>query len=58
MLTEAQVTDFKGYKGNFTTKYWWGRAWIKRMIEHGVTIVATGAHEYQPKEFAYGENPG
>ncbi|HBZ56525.1 MAG TPA: heterodisulfide reductase, partial [Syntrophobacteraceae bacterium] len=25
-------------------------------IDHGVTIVATGAHEYQPREFLYGDD--
>ncbi len=58
VLTEAQVTNFKGYKGNFTTTVAAGPDQKEQVIEHGVTIVATGAHEYQPKEFAYGENPG
>jgi len=28
-----------------------------RKIEHGITILATGAQEWQPKEYCYGEDP-
>jgi heterodisulfide reductase subunit A-like polyferredoxin len=30
----------------------------ERKIEHGATVIATGAQEYRPKEFAYGSHPG
>jgi heterodisulfide reductase subunit A-like polyferredoxin len=29
----------------------------ERKIDHGVVILATGANEYQPKEYLYGEDP-
>jgi len=29
----------------------------KRKIEHGAIIIATGAKEYKPKEYLYGEDP-
>jgi len=57
VLTEALVVGFGGYKGNFTTEVLVGPGMYQRTIEHGVTIVATGAHEYQPKEFLYGDDP-
>jgi heterodisulfide reductase subunit A len=55
-LTGALVVGFRGYKGNFTTEVLVGPAMYERKIEHGVTVVATGAREYQPKEFLYGQH--
>jgi heterodisulfide reductase subunit A-like polyferredoxin len=57
VLTEALVVGFGGYKGNFTTEVLVGPGMYERKIEHGVTIVATGAREYRPKEFLYGSHP-
>jgi heterodisulfide reductase subunit A-like polyferredoxin len=56
VLTEARVTGFGGYKGNFTTQVIAGPEGDRRSIEHGVIIVATGAKEYEPKEYLYGED--
>jgi heterodisulfide reductase subunit A len=56
VLTNAEVVSFKGYKGNFTTKVQVGSSLQEETIEHGVAIVATGAHEYKPKEHLYGES--
>jgi len=56
VLTEARVVDFAGYKGNFTTRVEMGFDRESRTIDHGVIIVATGANEYRPKEFLYGED--
>jgi heterodisulfide reductase subunit A-like polyferredoxin len=56
VLTESRVVGFKGYKGNFTTELQVGLDMSKRKIDHGAVIVATGAHEYRPKEFFYGES--
>ncbi|MHB8068992.1 MAG: FAD-dependent oxidoreductase, partial [Desulfobaccales bacterium] len=56
VLTGALVVGFSGYKGNFTTEVLVGPAMYERKIDHGVTVVATGAQEYQPKEFAYGKH--
>ncbi|MFZ5450007.1 MAG: NAD(P)-binding protein [Thermodesulfobacteriota bacterium] len=56
VLTGALVVGFSGYKGNFTTEVLVGPGMYERKIDHGVTVVATGAHEYQPKEFLYGEH--
>ena len=55
VCTNAEVVDFEGFQGNFkTTVRVNGRE--PELIEHGIIIVATGAHEYQPKEYCYGED--
>jgi heterodisulfide reductase subunit A-like polyferredoxin len=54
VLTGARIAEFEGFKGNFATEVAAGSE--KQRIEHGVIIVATGATEYQPKEFLYGED--
>ncbi|MFW6054885.1 MAG: FAD-dependent oxidoreductase, partial [Thermodesulfobacteriota bacterium] len=56
LLTQALVTDFRGFKGNFTTEVLVGPEMTSRKIEHGVVILATGANEYRPQEFLYGQN--
>lgn len=54
VLTDATIQDVSGYVGNFvTTVKSQGRL---REIKHGVAIIATGAKEYQPTEYLYGEN--
>jgi heterodisulfide reductase subunit A len=55
ILTEAKVTGFGGYKGNFKTEVALGSG-ESRSIDHGVIVVATGAVEYQPTEYLYGED--
>ena len=56
VLTGALVVGFSGYKGNFTTEVLVGPGMYERKIDHGITVVATGAQEYRPKEFLYGEH--
>jgi heterodisulfide reductase subunit A-like polyferredoxin len=58
VLTEALVVGFGGYKGNFTTEVLVGPGMYERKIDHGVTIVATGAYEYKPTEYMYGSHNG
>lgn len=53
VLTDAKISSFKGYKGNFATTVAAGGK--DHVVEHGAVIVATGAHEYQPTEFNYGK---
>jgi heterodisulfide reductase subunit A len=52
----AEVVDVYGFVGNFKAmiKEQNGK---KKEIEHGVVIVATGAVEYEPTEYLYGEDP-
>ena len=57
VLTNGLIVGFSGFKGNFTTEILVGPDMVQRKFEHGVVILATGAHEYKPKEFLYGEDP-
>ncbi len=57
VITNSLVVGFAGFKGNFTTEILVAPEMIQRKIEHGVVIVATGAHEYSPKEYLYGDDP-
>jgi heterodisulfide reductase subunit A len=52
----AEVVDVYGFVGNFKAmiKEQNGK---KKEIEHSVVIVATGAVEYEPTEYLYGEDP-
>ncbi len=56
VLKQSLIVEFTGFKGNFTTEVLVGPGMYERKIEHGVVILATGATEYQPKEFLYGKN--
>jgi heterodisulfide reductase subunit A2 len=50
----AIIKDVSGYVGNFiTTVETEGRL---KEIQHGASVVAIGADEYQPTEYLYGEN--
>jgi len=52
--TDAAITEASGYVGSFITRVKTeGR--IKE-IRHGATILATGAEEYKPTEYLYGED--
>ena len=48
----ANLKSVSGYVGNFKTEFDGPQA----AIEHGVVIVATGAQEYRPTEYLYGED--
>ncbi len=51
---ESTITDVSGYIGNFvTTVKTEGRV---KEIKHGAAILATGADEYKPTEYLYGQN--
>ncbi len=56
VLTRSIVVGFTGFKGNFTTEVLVGPGMYERKIDHGVVILATGATEYEPKEYLYGES--
>ena len=56
VLTRALIVGFSGFKGNFTTEVLVGPAMYQRKIEHGVVVLATGAGEYRPTEFLYGQS--
>jgi len=50
----ATITDVSGYVGNFTTTVK-SEGRVKE-IHHGAAILATGADEYKPTEYLYGED--
>jgi len=52
--TDAIITEATGYVGNFITKVK-SEGRVKE-IHHGAAIVATGAEEYKPTEYLYGED--
>jgi heterodisulfide reductase subunit A-like polyferredoxin len=56
ILNEALIVGFGGFKGNFYTEVMVGPGMYPRKIEHGVVILATGANEYKPREYMYGED--
>jgi heterodisulfide reductase subunit A-like polyferredoxin len=55
-LTRALVVGFSGFKGNFTTEVLVGPGMYARQIDHGVAVIATGASEYRPVEYLYGQS--
>jgi heterodisulfide reductase subunit A-like polyferredoxin len=56
VLNESLIVGFSGFKGNFTTEVLVGPGMYERKIDHGAVILATGANEYTPQEFLYGED--
>jgi len=56
VFTDTRVAGFGGYKGNFETRILVGPEKSEQTILHGVIIVATGAKEYRPQEYLYGED--
>ncbi|MCF8145861.1 MAG: FAD-dependent oxidoreductase [Deltaproteobacteria bacterium] len=57
VYTEAELVDLSGYVGNFSSRIRTGNGRLIKTISHGVTIVATGAEEFRPHTFLYGEDP-
>jgi heterodisulfide reductase subunit A len=51
----TQLTNVDGFVGNFKTVL--KNSAGDTAIEHGVTVVATGASELQPTEYLYGQDP-
>jgi heterodisulfide reductase subunit A-like polyferredoxin len=56
VLPRSLIVNFSGFQGNFTTEILVGPGMYERKIDHGVVILATGAVEYRPKEFLYGQD--
>jgi heterodisulfide reductase subunit A len=54
VTTDATITEASGYVGNFITKVM-SEGRVKE-IHHGIIIIATGAEEYKPTEYLYGED--
>jgi heterodisulfide reductase subunit A len=56
VFTEAEIEFIDGYIGNFKTTVIYGPDKTKEEFNHGVVVVATGAKEYKPSEYLYGQN--
>jgi heterodisulfide reductase subunit A len=56
VYTNAEVEYVNGYVGNFKSAVNHESGKERVEVEHGVVIVATGAKEYQPKEYLYGDD--
>jgi heterodisulfide reductase subunit A-like polyferredoxin len=50
----ARMTSFSGHVGNFRSKL--ESPQDKWEIHYGAAVIATGAQEYQPREYLYGEH--
>jgi heterodisulfide reductase subunit A len=55
IYTNAKVAEVEGFVGNFKTVVTADRQ--SHAIDHGVAILATGAKEYKPREYLYGQHP-
>ncbi len=51
----TSIAAVDGFVGNFKTELRNGSS--SQTVEHGVAILATGAKEYKPAEYLYGEHP-
>ncbi len=57
VFTDTWIVDVRGYVGNFTTEIMRYRGRVIERLDHGVTIIATGAQECKPDEYLYGRDP-
>ncbi len=53
VLTNAEIRDVQGFVGNFHTVV--DVAGTRKEIDHGVAILAIGAHSLKPTEYGYGK---
>ena len=51
----AELDEVTGFVGNFKSIIKTDNG--ENMVEHGVTVIATGAYELQPTEYLYGQDP-
>jgi len=56
VLKSAELHKVDGFVGNFTSEFTNGTG-DRFSLQHGITIVATGAHESKPNEYLYGQDP-
>jgi heterodisulfide reductase subunit A len=50
----ADVKEVKGFVGNFSTTL--EVAGTPEEVQHGVAVIATGAHSHKPEEYGYGKS--
>jgi len=51
----SEIENVEGFVGSFKTSL--SSKSGKDTVEHGVTVIATGASEYKPTEYLYGKDP-
>jgi len=51
----ATITSVDGFVGNFETTI--DMSGHENVLEHGVTIIASGASEFKPDQYLYGDDP-
>ncbi len=56
VLSGSEVVEARGFGGNFISTV--KTADGTREVEHGVVILATGAHPLKPAEYGYGDHEG
>ncbi|MGB9846958.1 MAG: CoB--CoM heterodisulfide reductase iron-sulfur subunit A family protein, partial [Desulfotomaculales bacterium] len=54
VYTGAVITEATGYVGNFVTRVKSEKGISE--IKHGAAVIATGAEEYKPEEYLYGQD--
>ncbi|MEJ2475633.1 MAG: FAD-dependent oxidoreductase, partial [Desulfobacterales bacterium] len=54
VLLNAKISQVDGFVGNFKTTV--NQDGARKEIEHGVTIIASGASEYKPEGYLYGQD--
>lgn len=55
VFANTEIKDVQGYVGNFKTRII-ADGKKEKELEHGIVIVATGAKEYKPIEYLYGQD--
>lgn len=54
ILTQAKISSISGYIGNFTTTV--STVTGSELINHGVTVLATGGRAYEPSQYLFGRS--
>jgi len=52
----TKLTEVEGFVGNFKSTLTLSEG-AEIQVNHGIAIIATGAHEYKPQEYLYGQDP-
>jgi heterodisulfide reductase subunit A len=52
---DTELKEVEGFVGNFKTALSSGGK--EKTVEHGIAVIATGADEFKPDEYLYGEDP-
>jgi heterodisulfide reductase subunit A2 len=52
----TKLSEVEGFVGNFKSTLTLSEG-AEIQVNHGIAIIATGAHEYKPQEYLYGQDP-